>query len=175
MGGLRVEGVDGDHGAGQVLVVDRVEQGRELGDLVGFGADLTQGRGQGVVVAHSGEHEDAGAVGAAGATQAFAVHGERAPTPRAGVGIAGGAVGAALFAFGCAVGASRACGRRRERGEPVADGGQCAGGDVGEQIAQGPLARGPVAASERVERAAQGGPGRPGSPGRSGEPIPRSR
>lgn len=46
-----MQGVDCDHGIAQILVADGVQQRGELGDLVRFRTDLTQGRGQCVMLA----------------------------------------------------------------------------------------------------------------------------
>ena len=53
VGALRVQGVYGDHGAGQVGVGALTEQGRGLGYLVGLGADLAAGQSDAVAVADS--------------------------------------------------------------------------------------------------------------------------
>lgn len=89
VGGLRVEGVEGDHRAVQV---ERGKQGLEDGDLVGRGDHLALGGDQ-AGPRHRGEQMDLGAVGAAGTAHGLAVHGEGGQGPPVAVVLllAGGA------------------------------------------------------------------------------------
>lgn len=106
MGCLGVQGVEGDHGVGQVEVD---EHRPEDGDLVGLGADLTLGCDQ-AGPGHRGQKVDLGAVDAARAANGLAVHGQRAAGASAqvmvgwrAVGVAGGEPGADRRVEGVAV------------------------------------------------------------------------
>lgn len=59
---LGVQGVDGDEGAGQILISEGFQRRSELGYLVRLRTDLAQSGGQRIVVAHCGQDEDAAAV-----------------------------------------------------------------------------------------------------------------
>jgi len=106
MGCLGVQGVEGDHGVGQVEVD---EHRPEDGDLVGLGADLTLGCDQ-AGPGHRGQKVDLGAVDAARAANGLAVHGQRAAGASAqvmvgwrAVGVTGGEPGADRRVEGVAV------------------------------------------------------------------------
>lgn len=104
VGGLGMEGVEGDHGVGQV---EAGEQRSEDGDLVGLGVDFALGGDQ-AGSGHRGEQVKLGAVGAAGAADGLAVHGQRATRRGCRVlagtaGVAGGEPGADRRVEGVAV------------------------------------------------------------------------
>lgn len=115
VGVLGVESVGGDDRPGEVHVVDLVEQGLELGDLVRLRADLTRGQGDAVAVADRGEYEDPAAARASCTAQAFAVHRDH-PAPTAHrTGLGGSPVGTAPFALWAAVGHQRRNAHSRTR------------------------------------------------------------
>ncbi|WSC16059.1 hypothetical protein OIE64_26685 [Streptomyces brevispora] len=129
-------------------------------DFVGFRADLTQGRGQRVVVAHRAEHEHLRSVGAYCTAQAFAVDGDRTSADglMAWTDASGGAVGAALFTLAGAVRVHRRKGCGGESGQVGEAGrGQRRGIDPGKRVTQGAFTRSAVAPGEGIVRAAEPG------------------
>ncbi|MGX1471637.1 UNVERIFIED_CONTAM: hypothetical protein RKD50_000445 [Streptomyces canus] len=137
MGGLRVEGVEGDHGAVQV---ERGEQGLEDGDLVGLAVHLSLGGDQ-AGPRHRGEQLDLGGVGAAGTAHGLAVHGEGGQRPAAVV--------------------LRLAGAAFAPGEPASDGRiQRVGVDALEDATHGGLGRGDGAAFRPPGMGHRAGPGR---------------
>jgi hypothetical protein len=89
VGVLSVQGIGGDHGAGES---DAVQQGLEGGDFVALVSDLTLGKNAAGVV-HRGEQGDVRGRGGARAAQGLPVDRVR-PQSRAGRGGAGGLEGA---------------------------------------------------------------------------------
>lgn len=88
VGGSGVQGVEGDHGVGQVKVG---EHRPEDGDLLGLRVDLALGCDQ-AGSGHRGEQVDLGAVGTTGAADGLTVHGQRAAGALGRVLVAGGSV-----------------------------------------------------------------------------------
>lgn len=96
VGVLSVQGIGGDHGAGEI---DAVQQGLEGGDFVALVSDLTLGKNAAGVV-HRGEQGDVR--GGARAAQGLPVDRDR-PQSRPGRGGAGGREGADRAVQGVAV------------------------------------------------------------------------
>lgn len=154
VGVLGVESIGGDDRPGEVGIVDLVEQGRELGDLVRLRADLTRGQGDAIAMPDRGQHENPAAVRAFCTAQALAVHRDRPAPATHRIGLGGSLVGPALFALLTAVGHQRRgrCGLVGEQGLQVDEPGRAELGRIEspQHTAQGLLARHPVSAQERV-------------------------